>query len=1032
MDAVARDRSSIFRLALIALAISLFVAGAWVTVELTVDALLHSEAESDARTAAAFVAHNVSDWEAIAAGKAPAASTLAVFEQARQASRMFRYRVFDPQGNLRWESEGNGGGPDPSSLDRHNPRAAQAVRAGRILVETRERDPSRGPPTSFSEIYLPIVQNGRTVALMEAHLDLSEERARFNEILYRAGWAIGLLVALAFGIPALAWYREHALLRRTAQVLREQNLRLDGAINNITQALLMFDPQGRLLLCNERYREMYGLTPDMAQPGTSLRSLLAHRKQMGTFAGDPERYCADLVTSIATGKTTSVMIEPGDGRVIAVTNRPLPAGGWVSTHHDITELHRARHDAQQAHARLMVVIDAMPAGLIFYDEQDRLVLANKYYTEMHAATEDVRVKGARFEDVLRAVVARETPAAAVGREEEWIAARLAAHAASQGASDHRYLDGRWLRLLTCRTPDGGSIGIHLDVTELKHREEEIRVQNMRFEAALENMSHALAMFDRDRRLVICNKRFVELYALPPELMRPGVRLEQILEYRVKSGGHVGGRGEDFIASRLAQVTRGVPSDTILELKNDRFVAVGHRPMADGGWVSTHEDVTERRCSEERISHLARHDALTGLPNRLRFREFMECALARVSRGEGIALHCIDLDQFKGINDVLGHAVGDVLLMQVAARIKSCAGQGDLVARFGGDEFAVVQLGVDHPDAAGNLATCIVRALSEPYDCEGRPASISASIGIAIAPGDGRDADELLRKADIAMYRAKTEGRRTFRVFESEMDVALKARQRLALDLETAAANGGLDLFYQPVVSIRTGEVSGFEALMRWHHPERGWVPPSEFIPIAEEKGLILELGEWALRRACREAAGWPGNLTVAVNLSPLQLRSRKLVRTVVHALAESGLAVGRLELEITESVLLHEDRESQANLGQLKNLGVAIAMDDFGTGYSSLSSLHRFSFDKIKIDRSFIGDLSEDPGAIAIVRAVTSLASSLGMVVTAEGVETQDQLDRLRAEGCDEVQGYLFSPPRPASEIAQMLARCRQFLAKAA
>jgi len=1032
MDAVAKDRSSVFRLALIALAISLFVAGAWVTVELTVDALLHSEAESDARTAAAFVSHNVSDWEEIAAGKAPAAGSLAVFEQARQASRMFRYRVSDAQGNLSLQSAGSGGWPGTESLDRHNPRAAEAVRAGRTLVETREPDPSRGPPTSFTEIYFPVVENGRTVAFMEAHIDLSEERARFNEILYRAGWAIGILVALAFALPALAWYREHALLRRTTEALRAQNLRLDGAVNNITQALLMFDPQGRLVLCNERYREMYALTPEMVQPGTSLRSLLVHRKQMGTFAGDPERYCANLIASIATGKTTSAMIEPGDGRLITVTNRPLAGGGWVSTHQDITELHRAQHDAQQAHARLVAVIDAMPAGLIFYDEQDRLVLANKYYTEMHAATADVRVRGARFEDILRAVVARETPAAAVGREEEWIAARLDAHAASQGASDHCYLDGRWLRLLTCRTPDGGSIGVHLDVTELKHREEEIKVQNMRFEAALENMSHGLAMFDCDRRLVICNRRFAELYGLPPELVQAGVRLEQILEYRVKSGGLVGRSGEDFIASRLAQVTAGVASDSILELKNGRLVSIGHRPMADGGWVSTHEDVTERTRSEERIAHLARHDALTGLPNRLRFREFMDEALARVSRGEGIALHCIDLDQFKGINDVLGHAVGDALLMQVAARIKSCTGESDLVARFGGDEFAVVQLGVDHPEAAGNLATCIVRALSEPYDCEGRPASISASIGIALAPGDGRDGDELLRKADIAMYRAKSEGRRTFRLFESEMDAALKARQRLALDLETAAASGGLDLFYQPVVNIRTGEVTGFEALMRWQHPERGWVPPSEFIPIAEEKGFILELGEWALRRACREAAGWPGNFTVAVNLSPLQLRSRKLVRTVVHALAQSGLAVGRLELEITESVLLHEDRESQANLGQLKNLGVAIAMDDFGTGYSSLSSLHRFSFDKIKIDRSFIGDLSEGSGAIAIVRAVTSLASSLGMVVTAEGVETQDQLDRLRAEGCHEVQGYLFSPPRPASEIAQMLARCRQFLAKAA
>jgi PAS domain-containing protein len=497
MVALPTDRSSLLRLALIALAISLFVAGGWTVAKLTIDALLYGEAASDARTAADFVSHNVSDWEEIAAGAAPSASTLAVFEQAREASHVFRYRVFDRHGNLRWRSEGSRAGSDPAGLPRQNPRAAQAAQTGGTLVQMRERDASRGPPTLFSEIYLPVVQNGRTVAVVEAHIDLSGERARFNAILLRAGSAIGLLVALAFGIPALAWYREHALLHRKSKELREQNLCLDGAVNNITQALLMFDPQGRLMLCNERYREMYGLTPEMVSPGTSLRALLGQRKRLGTFSGDPERYCADVLASIATGKTTSVMVEPGDGRVIAITNRPLSAGGWVSTHQDITELHRARHDAQQAHARLMAVIDAMPAGLVFYDAEDRLALANRYYTEMHAATADVRVKGVRFEDILRAVLARQTPEAAVGREEEWLAERLAEHAAPHSASEHCYLDGRWLRLLTSRTSDGGSIGVHLDVTELKRREEEITVQNMRFEAALENMSHGLAMFDRD-------------------------------------------------------------------------------------------------------------------------------------------------------------------------------------------------------------------------------------------------------------------------------------------------------------------------------------------------------------------------------------------------------------------------------------------------------------------------------------------------------------------------------------------------------
>jgi diguanylate cyclase (GGDEF)-like protein len=1028
----ANDQSSLFRLVLIAAAITVFSAGGWATAKLTVDALLHIEAVSAARVAGNFVSNNISDWEQIAAGQQPSAATLAVFEQARQVSRMFGYRVFDADGNLRLRSGGADNDTDRARLDRHNPQAASAIFAGKTVVEMREKSPAKGRPAFWSEIYLPIVHNGKMVAIIEAHVDLTEQRELFNEILLRAGTVFGLLVAAAFGIPAIAWYRQHKLLRQTTAELREKNLRLDGAVNNISQALLMFDSEARLVLCNDRYRQMYGLSPEMVRPGTSLRSLLIHRKKLGNFSSDPEKYCADTLADIATGKPTAKTLELSDGRVIARIDQPLPNGAWVSTHQDITELHHAQRDAEQAHARLTAVIDAMPAGLIFYNDQDRLVLSNKCYTNMHGATADVRVKGARFEDILRAAVAREAPDDAVGREEEWIAARLAEHAAPQGASEHHYPDGRWLRVQACKTADGGSIGIHIDITELKQREKELNVQNMRFEAALQNMSHGLAMFDRDQRLVICNERFAQVYALPPELVKPGIRLEEILKYRVASGSLRAPDRDDFVATRMAHVVKGEPSDSILELSDGRLIAIGHRPMADGGFVSTHEDVTERRRSEDQIAHLARHDTLTGLPNRVLFREYMESALARVRRGEILALHCVDLDQFKMINDVLGHPAGDALLTQVAARIRSCIRETDLVVRFGGDEFAVVQAGLQRPEEAGLFATRIVRELSEPYDCENHPASISASIGIAMAPVDGTDTDQLLRKADIAMYRAKADERRTFRHFSPDMDAALQVRRLLALDLERAMKMQEFELFYQPVINIRSEEVIGFEALLRWRHPERGLVLPSEFIPIAEEKGLILELGEWVLRRACRDAVGWPGELSVAVNLSPLQLRSRKLVRTVVHALAESGLGVRRLELEITESVLLQENTQTPANLTQLKNLGVAIAMDDFGTGYSSLSSLNRFSFDKIKIDRSFVSGLSEGSHATAIVRALVSLANSLGIVVTAEGVETEEQLQWLRAEGCHEVQGYLFSPPRPSNEIAEVLARCRQLLAKAA
>jgi diguanylate cyclase (GGDEF)-like protein len=846
---------------------------------------------------------------------------------------------------------------------------------------------------------------------------------------------IGLLVAAAIGITAVAWscYRHYKLLRLEILELRAQNLQLDRAVNNITQALIVFDGQANLVLCNERYRQMYGLCPEMVRPGTSLHSLLLHRKELGNFSGDTERYHAEILADIATGKTTAKTVELDDGRIITLVNKPLPGGAWVSTHQDVTDLHQARRQAQQSHARLAAVIEAMPAGLILYDDQDRLVLWNKCYNEMHPAVSDVRVKGARFEDILRAAVERRmAPEEAVGREEEWIAARLATQAAPQHVSEHHYPDGRWLRIQTCRTADGGSIGIHVDITEFKRREEELNVQNMRFEAALQNMSRGLAMFDREQMLVICNDEFLQVYGLPAELARPGTPLQDILTYRVTSGSLRPPDREHFIQSRVGLVLAGEPSDSIIELRDGRRVAVGHRPMADGGWVSTHEDVTESWRIQEQISHLARHDALTDLPNRLLFHEFMTRALARARRGEIVALHCIDLDQFKGINDVLGHVAGDTLLMQVAARLRDCVRDVDLVARFGGDEFAVVQVGLQRPKDAEVLANRIVRVLSQPYVIDSHPASISASIGIAVAPTDGMDTDELLRKADIAMYRAKAEGRQTARHFSPEMDEALQARRVLAVNLERALRLEEFDLFYQPIVNITTEEVIGFEALLRWWHPERGLVSPSEFISLAEEKGFILELGDWALRRACRDAVEWPAHLTVSVNLSPLQLRSGKLVRGVVHALAESGLPVVRLILEITESVLLQKDTASTVNLAQLKNLGVAIAMDDFGTGYSSLSSLHHFSFDKIKIDRSFVNDLTEGCSAIAIVRAVTSLAKSLGIVVTAEGVESRDQLKLLRAEGCHEAQGYLFGHPRPSNELSEILARCKQCEVRAA
>ncbi len=433
-----------------------------------------------------------------------------------------------------------------------------------------------------------------------------------------------------------------------------------------------------------------------------------------------------------------------------------------------------------------------------------------------------------------------------------------------------------------------------------------------------------------------------------------------------------------------------------------------------------EQTVERLRAEARISHMARHDELTGLPNRASFQAEIGRAL-QVARAASAVL-CLDLDRFKAVNDTLGHVAGDTLLRIVGERLGACVCDGIFVARNGGDEFAIVQTLGEQPVAATSLAERVIALLSAPYDLDGQQVTIGVSIGIALAPSDGSSAEELIKNADLALYRAKGEGRGTKRFFEREMDAQMQARRKLELDLRSAVVNDELELFYQPLVTLRSDKVCGFEALLRWHHPERGLVPPNDFIPLAEETGEIEAIGVWVLKTACREAATWPKDIKVAVNLSPVQFRSGTLALHVVNALAASGLSPARLELEITESVMLQDTQGTLKVLHELRATGVRISMDDFGTGYSSLSYLRKFPFDKIKIDQSFIRDLSDKTDAAAIIKAVMDLGSGLGMSTTAEGVETEAQLLHLRQKGCDEVQGYLISPPRPAKMVAQMLA----------
>jgi diguanylate cyclase (GGDEF)-like protein len=698
----------------------------------------------------------------------------------------------------------------------------------------------------------------------------------------------------------------------------------------------------------------------------------------------------------------------------------VPAGGTdelgamltaMGTMRDNIRAMMEREVAQRrsAQARLADALEHSQEGVIVVDANDVIALANAQAADLLGIPPHLLKPGTPLSQLQPALQQNvEAGQLRIGRDGDL-------HATSEALM----ANGCWLRISRSPTRDEGFIVLCSNISRLKVQERSLLERQTQLDLALNNMTHGLCMFNSDRKLIICNQRYASMYAVPPELTKPGTPLQRILEYLVEQHTFAESSEETFAA--INSNPPGGSFRVVRPFTDGRLISISHESTADGGWVAIHEDITERQRAEAHIAYLARHDHLTDLPNRVFFREELDKSVRRQRKGENFAILCLDLDRFKSVNDSLGHSIGDKLLGAVAGRLAACVDEQDFVARLGGDEFAVIQSNVARPEESGALAGRIIERVGAPYDIEGHQLNVGVSIGIAIAPADGKDADHLLKNADLAMYRAKADGRGSYCFFEAEMDARIQARRALEVELRNALNDGQLQLYYQPVVDAASGKVKCFEALLRWFHPRLGAVPPSDFVPLAEESGLIGPLGQWVLRSASAEAAKWPAQFRIAVNLSPIQFKNSNLVNVIVGALAASGLPASRLELEITESLLLEADPKNIAVLHELRALGVRIVMDDFGTGFSSLNYLRSFPFDKIKIDKSFVNDIAKGGESVAIVKAIIDLARALDIAVVAEGVETEEQLKRLVAEGCNEVQGYYFSKPAPIENFEKIV-----------
>ncbi|CAN7618442.1 EAL domain-containing protein [Bradyrhizobium sp. LjRoot220] len=698
--------------------------------------------------------------------------------------------------------------------------------------------------------------------------------------------------------------------------------------------------------------------------------------------------------------------KPGPKRSGKRRQLPAERGEIVRTR---AEAEAAIADARKSHERLLEAIDILPQGIVFLDAEGRYILWNKKYAEIYNRSSDLFKPGARLEDTIRVGVERGDYPEAIGREEQWLGERLTRLYQPGDRHEQTLADGRVILIDERLTEDGGVIGLRVDITELKQREASFRL-------LFDSNPVPMIVYSLDgERVLGVNDAAVQHYGYSrAEFEKLTIRSLQAFDPELPWKGD---RSSDEQAARTWKHVRA--DGTLIDL------AIYSRRLVYGGQPAillALMDITERKRAEARLAFMAQHDSLTGLPNRNLLRQQMDDLLLHTRRSaDKTAVLVLGLDNFKAVNDTLGHGIGDKLLRGVAKRLRSTLREEDVLARLNSDEFAIVQSGVMRPEDAVLLARRLLEAIGDPYLLDGHSVVIGASIGIAMSPGDGDESERLLKNADMALSRAKNDFRGTFSFFEAEMDARAQSRRKIEIELRHAIENDLLRPHYQPLIDLSTGRITGFEALVRWPHPERGMISPGEFIPVAEETGLINAVGGLMLRRACMDAAQWPDDVRVAVNLSPLQFRVGNLLSMVMETLKQTGLAATRLELEITETLVLEKSSQVLATLHALRSLGVRISMDDFGTGYSSLSYLRSFPFDKIKIDQSFVRDLGSNRDAQAIVRSIISLGKGLGVTITAEGVETEAELSCLRNEGCHEGQGFLFSRARPNAEIVSLL-----------